>query len=187
MLQSFANVVLRGDRVLLRPMREEDAELIVRWRNDPEIRKWLFSTDPFTIESHLEWFRQPKADRLDFVICLRESEYPIGTVNYTNIDFQNAKAEAGKMLGDQTQWGKGLAKESFRLWLAFGFEHLCLTHIYALTLSTNSTNIKLNEKIGFQVEKVLREEYQRGDKLYDVVVMSLTYKDAQRFGILEGQ
>ena len=185
MLQSFANVVLRGERVMLRPMREEDAELIVQWRNDPAIRKWLFSTDPLTVQSHLEWFRRPKPDRLDFVICLRESERPIGTVNFTNIDFQNAKAEAGKMLGDRTQWGKGLAKEAFRLWLAFGFERLGLTHIYVRTLSTNHRNIKLNEQLGFRVEKILCEEYQRGDELYDVVVMGLAREDAQQLGILE--
>ena len=185
MLELFTDVVLRGERVILRPMREEDAELIVQWRNDPKIRKWLFSTDPLTVQSHLEWFRRPKADRLDFVIRLRESDRPIGTVQYTNIDFQNTRAEAGKILGDRTQWGKGLAKEAFRLWLAFGFERLGLTHTYARTLATNHRNIKLNERLGFRVERVLREEYQRGDELHDVVVMGLAREDAQRLGILE--
>ncbi len=185
MLQSFADIVLRGERVMLRPMREEDAEWIVRWRNDPEIRKWLFSTDPLTVQSHLRWFRRPKADRLDFVICLRESERPIGTVNFINIDFQNAKAEAGKMLGDRTQWGKGLATEAFRLWLAFGFERLGLSYIYVRTLSINHRNIKLNERLGFRVERVLREEHRRGDEFYDVVVMGLAREDAQQLGILE--
>ena len=179
--------IIYGERVTLRPLQLEDAELVVQWRNDPEIRKQLFSQEPLTIESHLEWFRRPKSNRLDFVICLHESERPIGTVNYTHIDFQNGKAESGKMLGDRTQWGKGLAKEAFRLWLAFGFESLNLTYIYVRILSGNLRNIKLNERLGFQVERVLPKEYQRGDKFYDVVVMGLRCEDARRLGILKNQ
>ena len=184
MLDSFSDVVLRGERVLLRPMREEDAELIVQWRNDPEICRWLFSTDPLTVQSHLEWFRRPKPDRLDFVICLNESERPIGTVNFTNIDLQDGKAEAGKMLGERTQSGKGLAKEAFRLWLAFGFEHLGLTYVYVRTLATNHRNIKLNERLGLRVEQVLREEYRRGDEVHDAVVMGLAREDAKQLGVM---
>ena len=89
------------------------------------------------------------------------------------------------MLGDRTQWGKGLAKEAFRLWLAFGFERLDLSYIYVRTLSINHRNIKLNERLGFRVERVLREEHRRGDEFYDVVVMGLAREDAQQLGILE--
>jgi len=185
MLKSIANVRLESERVMLRPMEEEDAELIVKWRNDPEISKWLFAPEPITLESHLEWFRHPKVDRLDFVICLSKSQRPVGTVSYTNIDTVNAKAEAGKMLGERKLWGRGLAKEAFRLWLAFGFEKLELKYIYVRTLSTNYGNIKLNEKLGFHTEQVLKGEYQRGDELFDVVVMGLTRENARQAGILE--
>ena len=185
MLKSIANVRINGERVMLRPMEEGDAELVVKWRNDPEISKWLFAAEPITLESHLAWFRHPKADRLDFVICLRESQRPIGTVSYTNIDSINAKAEAGKMLGDRKLWGKGLAQEAFRLWLAFGFAQLGFEYIYVRTLAANYNNIKLNGKLGFQAERVLKREYQRGDELFDVVVMGLTRENARQAGILE--
>lgn len=185
MLDSLGGVLLRGERVVLRLMAEEDAQLIVEWRNDPAIRKWLFSTDKLTVESHLEWFRRPKPDRLDFVICLRESRRPIGTVSFTNIDFQNARAEVGILLGDRTQWGKGLATETYRLWLPFGFEHLDLQYIYGRTLSTNHRNVRKNLRLGFRVEEVLHDEYRRGDELRDVVIMALRCEDARELGLFK--
>ena len=39
-------------------MSEEDAPYIVEWRNDPEIKKWMFNQEEITIESHLNWFRK---------------------------------------------------------------------------------------------------------------------------------
>ena len=185
MLQSYADLVLTGGRVTLRPMREEDAEFIIKWRNDPKIHKWLFSNDTITLQSHLEWFRNRKPNRLDFVICLLDSELPIGTVSYTNIDFENRKAEAGKMLGDRTQWGQGLATEAYRLWIVFGFENLGLYYIYTQTLSTNLKNIRLNERLGFRIEKVLHEKYRRTDQLFDIVVMRLDREGARRPGTME--
>ena len=165
-------------------MREEDAELIVKWRNDLEIRKWLFSTQSMTVMSHLKWFHKPKADRLDFIICLKDPETPIGTLNYINIDFQNFKAEAGKMLGDRSQWGKGLAKEAFLLWLKFGFKQLNLRYIYVQTKVANINNIKVNERVGFKIKKSLKTVDQCVGDTNQVLVMELTKKDASQNGVI---
>ncbi|MFW6135296.1 MAG: GNAT family N-acetyltransferase [Chloroflexota bacterium] len=179
-------MILRAERVMLRPMREKDAELIVGWRNDPAIRKWLFSGDALTVESHLEWFRRPKPDRLDYVICLRETKRPIGTVSFTRIECQEATAEVGILLGDRTQWGKGLATETYRRWLQFGFRDLELQYIYGRTLSTNHRNIRKNLRLGFCIEEILPDAYRRGEELHDVVIMGLRREDARELGHLQG-
>ncbi|HZO89617.1 MAG TPA: GNAT family N-acetyltransferase [Chthonomonadaceae bacterium] len=31
------NIVLTGDRVVLRPMREDDWDILLRWNNDPDV------------------------------------------------------------------------------------------------------------------------------------------------------
>ena len=171
-------MILESDRIILRPMVIEDADLIVKWRSDPEISKWVFSEPP-TIEEHLKWFYGPKPDRIDYVICLKDStvggfllpstqkEIPIGTVNFKNIDMGHS-AEAGKILGDHSQWGKGLAEEAFVLWLKDGFEQLRFKKIYAFTKMNNSRNIQLNLQIGFIIEKVTED---------DILVMSIHKKD----------
>lgn len=175
--------IIYGKRVFLRPMLLDDAEYIVRWRSDPEILVNIFAREPLTLESHLKWFQSPRENRLDYVICLNDTEKQIGTLNFTNIDRENLKAEAGKMLGDKSIWGKGLAKEAFILWISFGFRELGLNRIYVRTLSTNQTNIGLNKRLGFVEEGLLREDYKYGDKYFDVVVMSILRAEAKKLGI----
>jgi len=170
-------MILENDRIILRPTVIEDADLIVKWRSDPEISKWVFSKPP-TKEEHLEWFYELKPNRLDYVICLKDSriggflstciqkEIPIGTVNYKNINC--SYVETGKILGDRSQRGKGLAREAFTLWLKYGFEQLGFECIYARTKIANKRNIKLNIQIGFVIEKVTDD---------DILVMSIRKKD----------
>lgn len=177
--------IIYGKRVFLRPMLLEDAEYIVRWRSDPVILANIFAREPLTLESHLKWFQSPREDRLDYIICLRETEKPIGTVSFTNIDRQNLKAEEGKMLGDKSTWGKGLAKEATILWLSFGFRELGLNRIYERTISTNHRNIELNKKLGYKVEGVLREDYKDKGEFLDVTVMSILRSEAKELGIYD--
>jgi RimJ/RimL family protein N-acetyltransferase len=148
--------VIYGRKVFLRPIELDDAAHIVRWRNDPEIKKWMFNQDQVTLESHLNWFGSQRQNRIDFVICDIENEKPIGTLNFINI--KDKKAEAGKMLGDKEYWGKGYAKEAFTLWIDFGFLDLDFDLITVKTMADNTGNIKLNEKLGFkEVNRSFRE------------------------------
>jgi RimJ/RimL family protein N-acetyltransferase len=176
---------LHGERIFLRPMVIDDAEHVVRWRNDPETLANMFTGEPITVESHMEWFNSPRENRLDYVICLKYSGKPIGTVNFTNVDMENLKAEAGKLLGEKSARGKGLAKEAFGVWISFGFRELGLNRIYIRTMISNTANIQLNKRLGFIEEGILREDYRAGDGFVDVLVMSILKSDAMKLGIYE--
>lgn len=169
------SVHLTGERIFLRPMTREDSSFIVSWRNDPEIKKWMFNQRPLTIEEHLKWFEKPKPDRLDYVICDKENSLPIGTVNFINMEAK--RAEAGKMLGDKNYWGGGFAREAFSLWLNAGFKILKLQTIYVKTMTANTANIKLNEKLGFTAVKTDHVELEGAGKT-DVLIMEL---DKEKF------
>ena len=66
-------------------------------------------------------------------------------------------AEAGKLIGEQDYWGKGYAKEAFRIWIDFGFNNLSLKKIIVKTNVKNSKNIGLNLSLGFNKVKVINE------------------------------
>ncbi len=163
-----------GDRVFLRKMTEDDGSDIVRWRNDPEIKKWMFNQNELSIHGHVEWLRQQKnSNRLDYMICDRTTKEGIGTVNFINIE--GNQAEAGKMLGNKDYWGAGYAKEAFRLWLNHGFLNLGFKKIYTRTIINNTPNIKLNEKIGFKIKEEAR--IQLFGAKYDILIMELKKDD----------
>lgn len=167
--KQISTTFTKGHKVFLREMTTDDAEFIVKWRNDPAIQKWMFNQDKLTKEGHLSWFEK-RENRIDYIICEAESSKPIGTVNYINIE--ENRAEAGKMLGDKNYWGGGYAKEAFILWLNIGFNDLGFDHIYVKTMSHNKPNIGLNRKLGFE-EKGRRIKEITGNQKIEELIMSI--------------
>ncbi|NQV12618.1 hypothetical protein HQ524_04610 [Candidatus Uhrbacteria bacterium] len=48
-------VFLRGDGLYLRPVEESDAEIVTRWINDPDSRRWLSRVLPINQVREREW------------------------------------------------------------------------------------------------------------------------------------
>ncbi|MCK9225848.1 MAG: GNAT family N-acetyltransferase [Candidatus Muirbacterium halophilum] len=155
-----------GKRIYLREMEEADAQLIVIWRNDPDINKNMFKNKKLTLEDHLIWFRNRSNNRYDYMICDINTNLAIGTVNFT---VQDSFAESGRLLGNKNYLGKGYAKEAAFLWLWYGFEKLKLEKIIAKVRKENVTNIELNKKLGFKIVS----EFQHRDSTY-YIQMELT-------------
>ena len=46
-----------GERVYIRPITEEDTDLIIKWRNSDAVRPYFIYQKPFTREGHLNWLK----------------------------------------------------------------------------------------------------------------------------------
>jgi RimJ/RimL family protein N-acetyltransferase len=101
---------------------------------------------------------------------------PIGALAYLDHDVDHKRAELRKLIGDPEFRGMGLAEEATQLWIAYGIHALHLEKIYVSTLQTHINNIKLNEKIGFQVEGLLRDEVLIDGTRHDVLRMGYCTK-----------
>jgi len=158
---------LEGPKILLRPMVLSDAEKVVEWRNNKDILKWMFKKNKISVEDHKKWFNSRKK-RYDYIILDKKKLKPIGTVNYVLNSKNKFVAEAGKLIGEQAYWGKGYAKEAFRIWIDFGFNNLSLKKIIVKTNVKNSKNIGLNLSLGFNKVKVINESEN------EILLMSIT-------------
>lgn len=76
-----ARRILDAAELTIRPATESDAELLLKWRNDPETLRWSRSHQPVTEPVHRAWLhnslRDP--DRLLFIV---ESDHPLGTIRF---------------------------------------------------------------------------------------------------------
>ena len=136
-----------GEKLYLRPMILQDSELVVSWRNNPDILKWMFNNETLSLESHIKWFKSKK-NRLDYIIVDKLNGDLIGLLNYKILNHD--VAEAGKLIGNEKYLGRGYAKEAFKIWIDFGFDILKLKKIIIKTRSNNLPNIALNKKLGFK-------------------------------------
>lgn len=161
--------------IYLRYMNPEDTDRIVAWRNQKDIRESSFSQNPFTREGHLNWVREmvDTGKVVQMVICLEESDEPIGCVYLRNIDRQNRKAEYGIYIGEGSFRGKGIGTSAARLMLRYGFSELCLHRIYLLAYADNLQAVKSYEKAGFSKEACMRDDIFVNGRFRDVVLMAI--------------
>lgn len=163
-----------GEKVVLREIEEEDLDLIIKWRNDPEILKWLFSYSPLSRVKQRKWYEGYLEEDTQqiFIIELKEEKTPIGTIGLTDIDYKNQKGELTIIIGEKGYWGKGLGEESLKLLVKFAFNEMNFRKIKALVFSDNDKAIKMYEKCGFKEEGNFKEEIFKEGNFKDVVVMS---------------
>lgn len=166
---------IHGARVTLDPLKIKDKGLLETWLADSEIQK-TFSKN--LLASLIRNMPAPKAwaNQKHFVVR-NENSNPIGLVNLFNIDRKCQQAEMAKLLGAPEARGKGYAKEAACTLLGYAFRQLRLKRIYLRTSGFNLYNIMLNEKIGFSFEGILRNSAIVGEKITDVVWMSMLARE----------
>ena len=43
----------------LRPLMEQDLEMVLQWRNHPEINRYMYNQTAISWEEHRQWFFRP--------------------------------------------------------------------------------------------------------------------------------
>jgi UDP-4-amino-4,6-dideoxy-N-acetyl-beta-L-altrosamine N-acetyltransferase len=155
----------------------DDTHYIIRWRNDENVKRNLYSQSDLTEAQHLNWFHnQITTGRCSqFIIeenCL--GGRPLGTVFIKNIDKKNQKGEFGIFIGEAWGRGKGYASLATALILDYAFKELKLNRVYLTVFCDNLPAIKAYERVGFVREGLLRQDYLRSDGFVDVVYMGIT-------------
>ena len=108
------NQLISGSKVFLRLMTIEDTDLIIKWRNSERVYKNFIYQKPFTREGHLQWIHTmiDTGEAIQFIICEKETNRPIGSVYFRDIDDMNHKAEYGIFIGDDA--ANALVNQPFR-------------------------------------------------------------------------
>lgn len=156
-------------------MTVEDTDRIVGWRNNPRVRKNFIYQKPFTREGHLKWIRDKveTGEVIQFIICEKETDRPVGSVYFRDISEEHHKAEYGIFIGEDDAVGKGIGSETCRLACGYGFREENWHKIILRALSDNKAAIRSYEKAGFVQEAYLRDEVCIDGIYRDVILMGL--------------
>jgi len=172
--------MIRGKRVILRPVEERDLPLLARWRNDPENRRFFFS--PFLINpgGQKKWYEELLADRNRIILMIDTVKgNTVGMIGLDKIDWRNQEAENGIFLLDPGERGQGYAEEAGVLMINYAFEELNLRRLYAVVYDFNRSVIEMARLFGFQQEGVLRQAAFAGGSFHDKVILGLLREEWQ--------
>jgi len=162
---------LIGKRVVLRALRNSDAQSLYENAKDKEISFYTTLPNPYTLADAQKFIRNAKRDfgRGAYEFCIELDGKVIGMMSLTKVDSKNMNAEVGYWLG-MNYWKKGFASEALKLLVHFGFTKLNLVRIYAKVLHENIDSSLLLEKNGFKLEGRLRKNLFRNGIRYDTLL-----------------
>lgn len=166
-----------GAKVRLRPIEREDLPRFVEWFADHEVRRFLRTYVPFSLEQEKRWFEnlQEQIDRQETVMMAIETteSVHIGNVGLSSIDWKNRTAEMGIVIGEKAYWNQGYGTDAIRTMLNLAFGEMNLHRVYLRVDADNERGIACYQKAGFQHEGTYREAIFKEGNYQDQHVMSI--------------
>lgn len=158
----------------IRKVSEQDAETVRCLRNQPEVRKFMYTDHEITVSEHAEWLnslKRPDGSSLFFAVY--QAEAVIGVVYLTGWSRAHRRSDWGYYL-DLNRQGAGLGVLIEYAFLDFVFSQLSLEKLNCEVLATNPAVVQLHEKFGFQKEGVRLSHVLRDAQRIDVVLLGIT-------------
>ena len=145
---------LIGQRVYLRPFVKADADQAAIWEmRDPEadfsLGRGAESPATFTRKALEEQKKGDWPTTISYMVCLRESEEPIGWVSLEDIDWVARTAETASWLFRHDLRGGGYGSEAKHLLLEHAFDHLRLHMVHSWVLFNNTRSAAALRKQGY--------------------------------------
>lgn len=141
--------MIKGDRLNLVPLTEEDVELIRQWRN--RHKDSFYDANEISAERQKMWYEKYKESPTDrmYIITLKNGE-KIGTVALFEMSVPDRTARLGRVLLLEEYRGYGYAEEAVKLLLKYAFETFRLYRIKTDTYIDNIDAIAIYARAGFK-------------------------------------
>jgi len=151
--------VLRGARVVLRPMTYDDAPALISWANDADFAWFQWGRRPGRWKDDAaarEWMDR-FAQRDGMLFAIEYEGRAIGQANYRDWQPKAKSAEVGIGIGEPALWSKGLGREALGLLLTHLVQDKRAHRVSLHVLAYNDRAIASYKATGFQVEGIERD------------------------------
>jgi RimJ/RimL family protein N-acetyltransferase len=167
--------MLKGTRVLLRPMQQEDVARQHEFNQDLEIYGLDCSYPRVAPLARAQAFydsRSQAADDLAAFAIEADGKY-IGYCSLMDLQNRYGNFELGIMIGDRAYWGRGYGRETIQLLLEYGFHYVGARRIALTTNAKNERAIRCYLACGFVEEGRPRQVLWIEGEYTDLVEMSI--------------
>ncbi len=152
------DVTLTGERVRLRPLTEDDWDVLLRWNNDPAVL-WFTEGDDitsYTLEDLQAVYRG--VSRTAFCFAIEHGGSAIGECWLQQHNLERVLSrERGNdvrridvMIGETKWWGRGLGGEAVALLVRFAFEDQGVDAVFASVADYNERSRRMFARLGFE-------------------------------------
>lgn len=160
----------------IRALEKEDIDFIHQMVNNPDIMSFWFE-EAYKPKSQLEEeYMKHKDTSFARQFILEKNGERLGLVALYEINYVHRKAEFAIMIDPAFQ-GHGYATIATKLATDYAFNTLNLNKLFLIADAINEKAIHIYEKVGFNREAILKEEYFVKGRYHDAVIMSMFQDD----------
>ena len=163
--RTWDDELITGPVTSARTMTEQDLETVLLWRNQPKVRRFMFTTHEISSEEHIRWYQQASQDPRRHLLIFQMDSKPMGFIHLNEIA-QGGIAEWGFYAAPDAPKGTGRALGNAALQCAF--EKLGLHKLCAKVIAFNKRSIQFHTQLGFSIEGVLKQHHFDGTAYHDV-------------------
>jgi RimJ/RimL family protein N-acetyltransferase len=173
------SVTLCGERVTLRPMTEDDWDLLLRWNNDPEVLYFSEGDEvcQYTLDQVQQIYRG--VSQRAFCFMVEVGGVPIGEcwlqqMNLARILDRYPGKDCRRidlMIGEKAWWGQGLGTDVIHLLVRFAFEQGADLVFGCDVADSNPASLRAFQRAGFRPEDTLDQPAgAKACRRYDLVL-----------------
>ena len=147
--------MIETSRLILRPWREDDAEYLFKYAQDPDVGPIAGWPSHTSVENSLEIIRTVFAAPEIYAVVLKETNEPIGSCgimfssDLNSDEMKSGEAEIGYWIG-KPYWGQGLIPEAVKALLSRCFNELSIDTVWCGYYDGNVKSKRVCEKSGFR-------------------------------------
>ncbi|WP_163538892.1 GNAT family protein [Gracilibacillus sp. YIM 98692] len=163
--------MIKGSKVGLRSIEEQDLDKLQSWRNNSELRVYFREYRELNKQNQYGWYNNVVSNSKNtimFGIINLQTENLIGACGLCYIDWINRSAELSVYIGEKKIYIDDIyATEATELLETYGFEEVNLNRIWCEVYSFDEKKIKLLNEAGYILEGRLRSTHWTKGSWYD--------------------
>lgn len=143
---------MKGEKLRLRRVREEDRKLLWEWANDPVVREASFNTDSIPWETHIIWFNKKIADSNCLIfVFFNDEDTPVGQMRF---ETSGREAESNVSVSASHR-SIGYGSQMIQMASQRLFRETGVKKIYAHIKPENKASIRAFKKAGYKPAKTI--------------------------------
>lgn len=143
---------IRSTALSLRPASMSDAEVLLRWANESDTRRFAFNTGPIDFGTHVAWLRSKLADEDSLLlVAVDRSGEPLGQVRFEIGGTRAVMSVSVEVRRRGEGWGTALVIAGVRSLYGSRLAKRCST-VVAEIKDGNDRSVRAFELAGFELE-----------------------------------
>ena len=179
-------MIIESSRIYLEKLDERHLPNVLKWWNDSEVTKSMgFPNGMGVVIDKLKDRFLPQIERKNdllesrmYIIVDKTLNKPIGELQYGQADFELGSCRLGIKIGEHDARGRGLGKESLKLFINYLIRDLNMSTIDIDVFPENLPAVYAYKKLGFIEQETLSDFWtDETGTTHDLMMLKLEKKD----------